>query len=59
MNSNVKSEIPSTLEKHREFHELANDADWAGDFHTANLFRRIADTYLKRHLSGDIYDPPF
>jgi len=51
--------IPTTLEKHREFHELANDADWAGDFHTANLFRRIASDYLTRHMRGDLFDPPF
>jgi len=59
MNSSPPNRIPSTLEKHREFHELANEADWAGDFSTANLFRRIASTYMKRHLAGDLFDPPF
>lgn len=51
--------IPTTLEMHRYYHELANDADWAGDHDLANSLRRISTNFLDRHLSGDLHEPPF
>lgn len=51
--------IPTTHQKYKEFHDLANDADWAGDHDLANSLRRIALQYRTRHLAGDLYDPPF
>ena len=53
------SPIPTTLQKSREFHRKASDAEWAGDFDLALRFRRIADSFRQRHDQGDLYEPPF
>lgn len=50
--------MPTTLEKHKYFQRISNDMQWEGD-PLYLKYQQLADSYLKRHNDGDLYDPPF
>lgn len=51
--------MPTTLQKANQWKQKASDEEWLGNRTLALHYYTMAETYMQRHLNGDLYDPPF
>ena len=51
--------MPSTLGLAKDYQRRASDAEWEGNHDLALRLRAISDSFMARHLAGDLYEPPF